>query len=63
MNRYSMGDATELIPLPESATISTRASGDGSSPATRGIRDRIHTAAGPGSEKAPRATRHSIAVK
>jgi len=56
-------EATELMPLPESATIRTRASCDTSSPSTSATRGLSHTAAGPGSKKAPRATRHSIAVK
>jgi hypothetical protein len=50
-----------LTPFPESAATSTRWSGVGSSPSTRGTRARIHTVAGPGSLKAPRTKLYSIA--
>ena len=50
------------MPLPESATTSTRCSGVGSSPVTRGCRIRIQPTPGPDSTNDPEANRNSIAV-
>ena len=50
-------------PVSESATISTRERRRLLLVDERGMRGRIHAAAGPGSKNAPRATRQSIAVK
>ena len=63
MNRSVLKSSSALIPLPESAALSTRDSGEIGSPSTSGIRIRIHTDAGPRSTKVPRAYRHSIAPK
>src|SRR6266511_4312177 len=54
--------STALTPLPESAAISTRVSGEGSSPGSSGWRMRIQTVAGPGSRNDPLTKRHSMAV-
>jgi len=50
-----------LMPLPESAAISTRSSGEGEAPGRSGTRCRIHAAARP-LPNSPRARRVSIAV-
>ena len=45
--------STDESPLPRSAAAATRTSGDGSSPATTGIRRRTHAVPGPGIWKPP----------
>ena len=62
MNRQVWKSRAALTPLPESAAIRTRHSGDGGSPGTRGWRMRIQTVAGPGSRNEPATKRNSMAV-
>jgi hypothetical protein len=61
MNTQSLKVTSHEMPLPLSAVMSARSSGDGSSPGTSGYRIRAHRAAGPGAARLPRAVRHSMA--
>ena len=61
MKRNRRQSRVAETPFPESATTSTRPSGEISSPAMTGMRERIQTVAGPGSTKLPVTKRYSTA--